>query len=172
MTYTPINNKLFDNKYFVSRIPYEEAIKIAIEKHYMHRKMPCSKAYGLIYNNEIKGICTYGVPVSSTLLKGVCGIEEYFNIYELNRLWVDEDVPKNGESFLIGNSIKDLDREIIISFSDTSVGHIGYIYQATNFLYCGLSSKFKDIRVKGKENQHTATFAHGLTFKEVEQKIW
>jgi hypothetical protein len=100
-------------------------------------------------------------------LKGICGPEEMHNVYELNRLWVDDAVPKNGESFLIGNTIKLLDKEIIVSFADTSQEHVGIIYQATNFLYCGLSAKFRDPKVKGFENQHHATYAHGMTMKQV-----
>lgn len=85
-------------------------------------------------------------------------------------MWVDDSVPKNGESFLIGNTINKLDREIIVSFADTSHEHVGYVYQATNFYYCGLSAKFKDPKVKGLENQHHATYAHGMTNKQMIEK--
>ena len=34
--------------------------------------------------------------------------------------------------------------KIIVSYADTKVGHVGYVYQATNFLYTGLSAKRKD----------------------------
>lgn len=141
---------------------------MVIANHYMHRKCPCSKAYGLVSpEGEIKGVVTYGVPCSSTLLKGICGKEEMYNVYELNRVWVADDVPANGESFLVGNTLKLLDREIIVSFSDTSVGHVGYIYQATNFLYCGLSAKFTDPRVRGMEGKHHASFAHGMNRQQI-----
>lgn len=92
------------------------------------------------------------------------------NVYELNRLWVDDEVPKNGESFLVGSTIKQLDKEIIVSFADTSQNHVGTIYQATNFLYCGLSAKFKDPKVRGFENMHHATYAHGMNMKQVIEK--
>ena len=143
---------------------------MVIKHHYLHRKCPCSFAFGLFdKNNEIKGVVVYGVSCSSTLLKGICGPEEAHNVYELNRLWVDDSVPKNGESFLIANTIKQLDKEIIVSFADTSKGHVGYVYQATNFLYCGLSAKFLDPKVRGKENMHHATYAHGMTMKQVKE---
>lgn len=166
-----ISNKVFSSEYRIVRISYSEAMDIVVKNHYMHRTCPCSRAYGLIDSNEnIVGVVTYGVPCSSTLLRGICGDDEAGNVYELNRLWVSEDVPRNGESFLVGNTLRDLDKEIIVSFSDTSVGHFGFIYQATNFLYCGLSARFRDIRVKGKENQHIATFAHGMTNQQVIDK--
>ena len=161
---------MLSNDYSIKRIPYKLAMDMVIKHHYLHRKCPCSFAFGLFdKNNEIKGVVVYGVSCSSTLLKGICGPEEAHNVYELNRLWVDDSVPKNGESFLIANTIKQLDKEIIVSFADTSKGHVGYVYQATNFLYCGLSAKFLDPKVRGKENMHHATYAHGMTMKQVKE---
>lgn len=159
--------------YPIRPVDYHTAMTIVIEKHYLHRQSPCSHAYGLFdpVTDEIVGIVIYGVPPSSTLLKGICGPEEAQNVYELNRLWVDDSVPKNGESYLIGNTIKLLDREIIVSYADTSQQHVGIVYQATNWLYTGLSSKFRDPKVKGLENQHHATYANGLTNKQVEEKF-
>lgn len=148
------------------------AMELVVAKHYLHRKAPVSVAFGMFDNSgQLVGVVTYGVPASSTLLKGVCGPEEASNVYELNRLWVDDSVPKNGESYLIGNTLSQLDREIVVSYADTSQGHTGIVYQATNWFYTGLSAKFKDPKVKGLENQHHATFANGLTNKQVEEKF-
>lgn len=163
---------LKDN-YSIKKISYQEAMEIVVDKHYLHRKCPVSHAFGLVKNStkEVVGVVTYGVSPSSTLLKGICGPDEYQNVYELNRLWVDDSVPKNGESFLVSNTIALLDREIIVSFADTSQGHIGVIYQAANFMYTGLSAKFKDPKVRGLENQHHATYANGLSNQEVIEKF-
>ena len=167
-----MNKTKFNDLFKIEEIPYRTAMDIIIEKHYLHRRCPCSIAFGLINKEteEIKGVVTYGIPPSSTLLKGICGEDEMHNVYELNRLWVSDDVPANGESFLIGNTLKRLDKEIIVSFADTSQNHVGYVYQATNFLYCGLSKKFKDPKVKGMEHMHHATYAHGMTMAQVIEK--
>lgn len=158
--------------YLIKQISYQLAMETVIKNHYLHRKCPCSYAFGLFDKcGDLKGVITYGVPCSSTLLKGICGEEEMHNVYELNRLWVADDVEKNGESFLISNTIKKLDKEIIVSFADSSQNHIGYVYQATNFLYCGLSAKFVDPKVKGLENQHHATYAHGMTIQQIKDKF-
>lgn len=159
--------------YEIKILSYQEAMAIVVEKHYLHRKCPVSRAYGLfkISSGECVGVVTYGVSPSSTLLKGICGLEEAKNVYELNRLWVSDEVPKNGESFLIANTMCLLDREIVVSFADTSQGHLGVVYQASNFIYTGLSSKFKDPKVKGKENMHHATYAHGMTNAQVIEKF-
>lgn len=159
--------------YYIERITYKMAMEIVIANHYLHRKAPCSIAFGLFDKDThlCYGVVTYGVSASSTLLKGICGEEQASNVYELTRLWVDDSVPKNGESFLIGNTIKQLDKEIIVSYADSSQAHLGIVYQATNFIYTGLSSKFKDPKVKGLEHQHHATYANGLTNQEVIEKF-
>lgn len=46
---------------------------------------------------------------------------------------------------------------LIVSYADTSHNHHGYIYQATNWLYSGLSVAFKDYMVKGLEHLHSAS---------------
>ena len=159
--------------YKIERIDYQTAMATVIEKHYLHRKAPCSFAFGMFdrKTNELVGVVIYGVPASSTLLRGICGDDESKNVYELTRLWVDDSVPKNGESFLIVNTIKKLDRQIVVSYADSSQEHIGVVYQATNFFYTGLSSKFKDPKVKGLEGQHHATYANGLTNAQVIEKF-
>lgn len=161
------------DEYEIRKISYKEAMDIVTERHYLRRKCPVSHAFGLVCKTdlEIVGVVTYGVSPSSTLLKGICGPEEAKNVYELNRLWVDDRVPKNGESYLIANTMRLLDREIIVSFADSSQKHVGIIYQAANFLYTGLSAKFKDPKVIGKENMHHATYANGLTNAQVIEKF-
>jgi hypothetical protein len=140
--------------------------------HYLHRVAPCSRAFGLFERatQRIVGCITYAVSSSSTLLKGICGEDEMYNVYELTRLWIKDGTPKNAESFLIGNTLRMLDKEIIVSFSEKERGHVGTVYQATNFYYCGLSAKFVDPVVEGLEGQHHSTFAHGMTNEQIRAK--
>jgi hypothetical protein len=158
--------------FFIDKIEYQLAMNLVIENHYLHRKAPCSKAYGLFCGSckHIVGVVVYGVSCSSTLLKGVCGEDEASNVYELTRLWIKDETPKNTESYLIGNTLKLLDKEIIVSFAEIQQGHNGTVYQAANFIYCGLSSKFKDPKVKGLEHQHHATYANRMTMQQVKDK--
>jgi hypothetical protein len=167
-------------RYNIKQIDYKTAMDLVIKNHYLHRQAPCSMAFGLfektdagtnLFDNErIVGVVVYGVSCSSTLLKGICGVEEMSNVYELTRLWIEDGTPKNTESYLIGNTIKLLDKEIIVSFAEIQQGHLGIVYQATNFYYCGLSVKFRDPKVKGLEHQHHATYAHGMTMAQVREK--
>jgi len=131
-----------------------------IKKHYLHRIPSISYAFGLYDKRVLIGVVTYGTPLSSTLRKGVAG-EQYANIViELNRLVINDNSDKNAASFFIGRSLKLLPKpSIVISYADTAQGHIGYVYQATNFIYTGLSAKITDYVPRGKENLHHCTIS-------------
>lgn len=83
----------------------------------------------------------YSIPASYTLCKGICGLEYKSYVLELSRL-VILTKKKNAASFLIGNSLKRLPEAIVVSYADcnTHVGHVGYVYQATNWIYTGQGS--------------------------------
>ena len=127
-----------------------------LHKHYAKRIPPIEFAFGLFDKNKImQGIVTYGTPVSSTLRNLW---DNVFKLYELNRLVINENLEKNILSFLVSESLNRMPKPcVIVSYADTSQNHHGYIYQATNFYYTGLSAKFNDYYVKGMEHLHNGT---------------
>lgn len=161
---------MIKENYYIKPITYQEAMKIIIEKHYLHRKAPCSFAFGLFEKatNRIVGCITYGTPSSAPLRKGICGEDEKDNVIELTRLWIEDNVPRNAESFLIGNTIPLVNKEIIVSFAEIQQGHIGYVYQATNWIYTGLSAKRTNWTIEGV-NKHSQTIADKYTSQELKE---
>lgn len=158
------------SNYEVRQIEAKEAYPFLLNIHYAKRIPSISYAYGLFRDGALVGVVTYGTPPSSTLCRGVCGDAYQKDVVELNRLVLSDNLP-NEASRLVGGSLKLLPApKIVVSFADNAQEHTGYVYQATNFLYTGLSSKFKDPRVRGLEHQHHATYAHGLTNKQVIEK--
>lgn len=156
----------------VRTLPFEQAKPWFLLKHYAHRCPSVSYAFGYYVDGILMGVVSYGTPASSTLLKGVCGAEHANKVLELNRLIIEDGAPKNSASFLVARSLKMLPKpSIIVSYADTAQGHIGYVYQACNFLYTGLSSKFTDPKVRGLEHQHHATYAYGLSNEELRRKF-
>jgi hypothetical protein len=157
--------------YSVRVIEKSEAKPFILEIHYAKRTPSISYAYGLFRDEKLVGICTYGKPPSSTLIKGVCGEQWASHVFELNRLCLLDNLP-NEASRLVAGSFKLLPKPtIIVSYADTKQNHTGIVYQATNFIYTGLSAKFKDPVVKGLEHQHHATYAHGLSNKQLKEKF-
>jgi hypothetical protein len=145
-------------KYKVKSIDNNQTTEWVKFKHYAKRIPPIQYAFGLFDEyNIVQGIITYSTPVSSNL-RGIFNDE--FKLIELNRLVINEGLEKNCLSFFVSQSLKMLPSPLaIVSYADTSQNHHGYIYQATNFIYTGLSAKRKDWKVKGLEHLHGATIA-------------
>jgi hypothetical protein len=60
-----------------------------------------------------------------------------FRLYELARLVVWSET-KNASSFLVGNSLRRLERpSAVVSYADMEHSHCGFVYQATNWIYTG-----------------------------------
>lgn len=145
-------------------IPIEKhkAIEMVIEHHYLHRKCPISFCWGIEVEGKILGVLSIGKPCSWSATCGVIG-EKYADmsnpaarsrdVFELNRLWVHDSLPRNTESQFIGWCLNQVKKAhpgvILISYADGKMGHIGYVYQATNWIYAGTSAAFTDITLSG-----------------------
>lgn len=91
---------------------------------------------------KLAGIITYGMGVGLNQYTSLLPDLQKGEYLELTRLWSPDGFPKNTESKLIAESRKLLPSNVrlIMSFADGSRGHVGTIYQASNFHYCGLSA--------------------------------
>jgi len=126
-----------------------------MNRHYAKRMPSISYAFGLFDNSEMIGICTFGSPPSPALCVGVCGVKHKSKVVELNRLILETDKP-NSASFLVSQSLNLLPKpSIVVSYADTAQGHVGYIYQATNFMYTGSTAERTDMGgIDGKHSRH------------------
>lgn len=147
---------------FFRAIPHRVAKTTIIKHHYLHRSCCINWSFGAYIGNRLKGVLTIGKPPSWSLQCGLVGAskEQYKNphcrahdVYELNRLWMHDNMPKNSESRFVGWCLRELrklrPKLILVSYADTKMGHTGGIYQATNWLYTGTSLPWRDIRPEG-----------------------
>ena len=164
--------KLFDDaegiaigNYHVERISYEDTKPFILDIHYAKRMPSITYAFGMYEQNKLVGVVCYGSPPSPSLCKGIAGEQNKSLVIELNRL-VLKNNEKNQASMLIGASLKLLPKpKIIVSYADTEQDHIGVVYQATNFIYTGLSDKRKEWRIKNC-NIHSKTVCEMHTLEE------
>lgn len=155
----------------VRRISRNDTKPFLLGVHYAKRMPSVSFAFGLFIDQKLEGVVTYGSPPSAPLRSGICGPDYAPNILELNRLCLKNN-RRNEASFLVSKSLKMIDGDrIIISFADTEQGHVGYVYQATNFIYCGLSANRTDWKVRGKEHLHGQTVADEFRGMENRAKL-
>lgn len=138
------------------KISYKEAVDFLLPKHYSGRKPSISYSFGYYENNILKAVCTFGKPASNSLCIGVCGKEYSNKVFELNRLCVDGQIEIQLSKFVAWclNELKK-DELILISYADTQMNHNGYIYQATNWIYTGMTKARTDKYVDGgKHSRH------------------
>jgi len=142
--------------FIVKKVTNKDIKDLVLNYHYAKRFPSVSYAYGLFNEaEELIGCVTYGMPASPRVSDGICGKEYSKDVLELNRLVLKYN-RKNEASYLIAKSLKLLPRnKIIISYADSSQNHVGFVYQATNFIYLGLSAIRTDrIFIDGSKQKH------------------
>ena len=146
------------NNYHVEKVHPRITYDFILNKHYAKRLPSISYAYALYKDVfELVGILTIGKPASNSLCEGVCGVEYKNKVFELNRLFLLDNQPKNTLSFFVAKTLKMLkdDDLILVSYADTMMSHHGYIYQATNWIYTGLTKSRTDkYTPNGKHSRH------------------
>jgi hypothetical protein len=165
---------------FFARIEERLARLAIIEKHYLHRPCPISWAFGIVVDEKLKGVLTVGKPCSRTVCEGVCGPARAADVFELNRLWLDESLPCNSESQFIGWCLRELRKinrgAILVSYADTKPsegapkGHLGTIYQSTNWVYSGTSTPFAD-KVRGEIIERSSKHRYVYFLNAADKKL-
>ena len=154
-------------KYKVIPIKSEQTYDWLLHKHYAKRIPSISYSFGLYEQEILRGVLTIGKPASPSLCDGICGKENSKYVYELNRLCVEDNLEKNTLSFFVGKCLKLIsDNMILVSYADTSMNHNGYIYQATNWIYTGLSDKRTEWQLIGS-NSHSKSLCDKYTTEQM-----
>lgn len=132
------STEVFDQSgYNVATISSQEANKIVIANHYLHRRPSNSYAFGLVADTgRIDGVVVFGIPASRQVQMSACPTEPS-RVIELCRLWIRDELGKNAESYLVSRALKSLPPLVVISYADTAHGHVGTIYRALGFDYAG-----------------------------------
>lgn len=97
--------------------------------------------WGLWHGATLLGVVAYNLPTRETC-ESVFGSEHYDKVWHMGRLALADDAPHNSESRLIAGSLRAIRASHenvwgILTYAATDVGHLGYVYQATNALYTG-----------------------------------
>jgi hypothetical protein len=124
-------------------LDYKTAAYIVKTFHYAKRVPSIVFSVGMYIDDVLAGVITYGIPPVPNVQR-ICGEEYRKNTLELNRLFLFDWAGHNSESWLIGQSFKLLkimkpQYFILVSYADSKYGHYGYVYQATNWIYTGIS---------------------------------
>ena len=98
---------------------------------------------GCYFENELVGVLTlgWGTQPKATIAKLFDGLDTK-NYYEIGKMCMKEEMPKNSESQMISAVVKWMkvntpERQFLYTWADGIMGKPGYVYQAANFLYGG-----------------------------------
>lgn len=107
---------------------------------------------GIYANSRLWGAISMGSPNAKTM-QGLYTPKTQFGWWEIKRLALSDDCPKNSESRIIAVAIRLLkkvrDVKGIITYADDNVGHKGTIYKASGFKYMGLAASKSDFFEEG-----------------------
>lgn len=159
--------KTADNIIF-KQVDSKFLVDMMLHKHYLHRRVGAAFAYGLYKDNELHGMITYS-RCRPSLIQSISNRATKDNTLELSRLYIDDSISQttlNITSEFVGWSLRQLKQQgnwYIISFADSGMNHVGAIYQATNFLYCGMTNQDWDIW--SGSNRYSEHWKKGNTYR-------
>jgi hypothetical protein len=153
--YRPAGEPIDTRRYEVAAIAGDRTAKQFVISHHYSGSYPAARfRFGLYLGEHLVGVAVFSHPCNNAVLTGTFRGVEPLECVELGRFVLLDDVPANGESWMLGRCFELLRREGIIgivSFADPEPrtcaagtvafgGHVGTIYQATNGIYLGRST--------------------------------
>lgn len=169
----------------VKPIAIRAAKALVVKYHYLHSLPGGTRlAFGVFLGSRLLGALTLGVgPLNAYHLVTGATPDDCLT---LTRLWLSDELPKNSESKVIGVALRSLKKhtglKFLISYADPSQGHEGIIYQATNWVYTGVSQAMPLYDIGDGKARHSRSLSHaygthslthfarhGVTVKLVEQ---
>ena len=119
----------------------------------------------------------FATPCSEAVRASLWGEDMKNNVTELHRLHILDCTPKNTESWFISRCLKLLKQDKpqikgVISFSDTTQGHNGIVYQATNFYFVGKTSKVTFYIDNNGRLRHPRQNGINITKEMAQEKGW
>lgn len=145
-------------KYFIERISRYAAKKLLDQYHYLHEdgNYRSGHNYGLFdtQTRNFIGVCVFHTVSTQYIIKGCFGFDSFKldGFYELGRLCINPHLyEKNLTSFFLGNAMSIFRKQetvrAMLTYADIGF-HVGYIYQACNFKYYGLTDVKSDFFIE------------------------
>lgn len=144
--------------------------------HYTSTGGNMSWRWGLWHGVTLMGVVAYNLPTRDTC-ESVFGPEHFDKVWHMGRLAMADSAPRNSESRLIAGSLKQIARDYpntwaVLTYAATDVGHIGYVYQATNALYTGIGGDSHFFVDEGGKRRSTYLGGRGVGNARAAEMGW
>lgn len=132
------------NNYIVKEISKELALDMIQKYHYSNTLPKLNKHFvGFYLNDELVGVVTLGWGTRPLhTIKKIFPSLETKDYYEIGRMAMTEEMPRNSESQMISKLVKWIKKnepniKVLFTWADGIMGKAGYVYQSCSFLYGG-----------------------------------
>lgn len=133
-------------KYKIKEISKDSALEMIKKYHYSNTLPKINKHFvGFYLQDELVGVVTlgWGTRPRHTIQRIFPSLDTK-DYLEIGRMCMTEEMPRNSESQMISQLIKWIklnmpELKVLFTWADGMVGKVGYVYQASNFIYAGYS---------------------------------
>lgn len=130
--------------YTIKEISKQLALDMVKKYHYSNALPSVNKYFiGFYLEDKLVGVVTlgWGTRPLHTIRRLFPSLETK-DYYEIGRMCMTEDMPRNSESQMLSQLAKWVkqncpDVKVLFTWADGMLGKPGYVYQASNFLYAG-----------------------------------
>lgn len=163
--------------YMIEKIPKTVARPFIKEHHYSGGCHNGPMTWGLFKDGELVGACAFATPCSENVRASIFGKEHKSWVTELHRLVVLRPHPTNLTSWFVARAVRGLlaykpEVRAIISFADATEGHVGTIYQATNFGFYGSTGRKRFYRDGDGVLRHPRQCGVNIDREEAKRRGW
>jgi len=164
--------------YYVEKITQTEAIEYIRRNHYTKGSHNAPNPnYGIFDKGKLIGVLMFAQPCSENVRGSIWGKEHKEKVIELHRLHIQDTTPKNTESWFIGECLRRLavdkpEIRCVISFADSTEGHTGVIYRATNFYYVGKTASTTFYKDSTGRLRHPRQNSVNISREEARRRGW
>ena len=152
-------------------IPIRIAKSLLVHHHYLH-SLPggTQLAFGVFLGHRLLGALTMGA--GPTNAYGLVDGAVPEDCATLSRLWLSNELPGNSESKVLGVVLRALKKhtelKFLVTYVDPAQGHVGTIYQATGWLYTGLSQAMPLYDIGDGNPRHSRSLSHAYGSRSAE----
>lgn len=154
----------------VKPVPFRVVKTLLVRHHYLHSVPGGTQlALGVFDGRLLVGALTLGV-----------GPKQAYRLVEgakpeacttLTRFWLSDGLPPNAASRFIGVVLRALKRNtelgFLVTYADPAYGHVGTIYQATGWVYTGLSQSTGLLDLGDGIPRHTRSVGHAFGTRSI-----
>lgn len=133
-------------RFDIKEIEREAALRMIQRYHYSNTLPKLNKYFlGFFLGDELVGVVTlgWGTRPRHTIQRIFPSLDTK-NYLEIGRMCMTDEMPRNSESQMLSQLVKWMKKnlpeiKVLFTWADGMVGKVGYVYQASNFIYAGYS---------------------------------